>query len=66
MYMFNFWCKYKKRKEGIFDRSKFKVTRDISPTISRWLLVHSESAAGTWMVQKEFEFVTLADFLCCC
>ena len=25
--------------EGIFDRSKFKVTRDISPTISGWLLV---------------------------
>jgi len=24
---------------GIFDRSKFKVTRDISPTISGWLLV---------------------------
>jgi len=23
----------------IFDRSKFKVTRDISPTISGWLLV---------------------------
>ena len=22
-----------------FDRSKFKVTRDISPTISGWLLV---------------------------
>ena len=25
--------------KGIFDRSKFKVTRDISPTISGWLLV---------------------------
>jgi len=25
--------------EGIFDRSKFKVTRDMSPTISGWLLV---------------------------
>ena len=24
---------------GIFDRSKFKVTREISPTISGWLLV---------------------------
>ena len=24
--------------KGIFDRSKFKVTRDISPTISGWLL----------------------------
>jgi len=23
----------------IFDRSKFKVTRDISPTISGWILV---------------------------
>jgi len=28
-----------KRTEGIFDRSKFKVTRDISPTISGRLLV---------------------------
>jgi len=28
-----------KRTKGIFDRSKFKVTRDISPTISGWLLV---------------------------
>ena len=27
--------------KGIFDRSKFKVTRDISPTISGWLLVSS-------------------------
>ena len=27
------------RTKGIFDRSKFKVTRDISPTISGWLLV---------------------------
>jgi len=25
--------------KGIFDRSKFKVTRDISPTISEWLIV---------------------------
>ena len=25
--------------KGIFDKSKFKVTRDISPTISGWLLV---------------------------
>jgi len=25
--------------KGIFDRSKFEVTRDISPTISGWLLV---------------------------
>jgi len=25
--------------KGIFDRSKFKVTHDISPTISGWLLV---------------------------
>jgi len=25
--------------KGIFDRSKFKVTRDMSPTISGWLLV---------------------------
>ena len=45
-YMFNFCCEcslgldpgYKCAK-GIFDRSKFKVTRDISPTISGWLLV---------------------------
>jgi len=29
----------KKCTKGIFDRSKFKVTRDISPTISGWLLV---------------------------
>jgi len=28
----------------IFDRSKFKVTRDISPTISGWLLVRTFSA----------------------
>ena len=28
-----------KRAKGIFDRSKFKITRDISPTISGWLLV---------------------------
>jgi len=28
-----------KSTKGIFDRSKFKVTRDISPTISGWLLV---------------------------
>jgi len=28
-----------KRTKGIFDRSKFKVTHDISPTISGWLLV---------------------------
>jgi len=27
--------------KGIFDRSKFKVTCDISPTISGWLLVFS-------------------------
>jgi len=26
------------RAKGIFDRSKFKVTRGISPTISGWLL----------------------------
>jgi len=29
----------KKCTKGIFHRSKFKVTRDISPTISGWLLV---------------------------
>ena len=28
-----------KRTKGILDRLKFKVTRDISPTISGWLLV---------------------------
>ena len=28
-----------KGTKGIFDRSEFKVTRDISPTISGWLLV---------------------------
>ena len=26
--------------KGIFDRSKFKVTRDISPTVFGWLLVY--------------------------
>jgi len=30
-----------KSTKGIFDRSKFKVTRVISPTISGWLLVVS-------------------------
>jgi len=44
--MFNFWCEYgfdpgQKRTKGIFDRSKLKVTRDISPTNSGWLLVCS-------------------------
>jgi len=30
-----------KDAQRIFDRSKFKVTHDISPTISGWLLVFS-------------------------
>ena len=45
MYMFNFWYEYRpgwKCTKGIFDRSKFKVIRDISPTISGWLLVDFE------------------------
>ena len=38
--MFNFWCEFRSWPWlKIFDRSKFKVTRDISPTISEWLLV---------------------------
>ena len=41
---FNFWCEYRswpwlQAQKRIFDKSKFKVTRDISPTISGWLLV---------------------------
>jgi len=36
MYMFNF---YLETHKGIFDRSEFKVTRDISPTMSGRLLV---------------------------
>jgi len=44
IYMFNFWCEYRswpwlETHKGILDRSKFKVTRDRSPTISGWLLV---------------------------
>ena len=45
MYILHFWCVFIglnpgwKCTRGIFDRSKFKVTRDISPTISGWLLV---------------------------
>ena len=40
----NFWCEYRswpwlEKHKRNFDRSKFKVTRDISPTISGWFLV---------------------------
>ena len=35
-----------KRTKGIFDRSWFKVTRVISPTISGWLLVLYVRAAA--------------------
>jgi len=43
--MFNFWVSIGldpgyKCTTGIFDRSKFKVTRDISLTISGWLPVY--------------------------
>ena len=36
-----------KRTKGIFDRSKFNVTRDISPTISGWLLVETVAKSQT-------------------
>jgi len=70
---FNFWCKYRsrpiltpkiKRTKGIFDRSKFKVTRDISPTISGWLLVSSyylstPAAIAVYLIGISVAFVSL-------
>jgi len=47
----------KKCTKGIFDRSKFKVTRDISPTISGWLLVFNFNGACAVLVATRQRYI---------
>ena len=52
-----------KRTKEIFDRSKFKVTRDISPTISGWLLVSLASCTGYTCNETSGDSCSLKDCL---
>ena len=45
-------------QKEFFDRSKFKVTRDISPTISGWLLVSYSDLLELHMVLNLLIVVT--------
>ena len=67
--MSNFWCEYGsllwlERPKEIFDWSKFKVTRDISPTISGWLLVY-HSYRQLRFLQKTLQEVEMDVSLSC-
>jgi len=46
---------------GIFDRSEFKVTRDISPTMSGWLLVLVSPCFDTWLGYRKGMMVWTGD-----
>ena len=48
--------------KGIFDRSKFKVVRDISPTISGWLLVFHSVYVTQFMLDVCSEKAVLSTF----